>query len=353
MSERTGRHAGPVRRRALVFTGPRAVEVIEEDLAPPGAGHVLVRTLVSAISAGTELLAYRGQLPETMALDETLPSLSEGAFRYPFRYGYAAVGEVVTLGPDVDQSLLGRRVFAFQPHASAFVAQADQLLPVPAGVSAEAAALYANQETAVNLLLDGRPIIGERVAVVGQGVVGLLTTALLARFPLEALVAVDPLPARAALARRLGALPVAGEAEAAAALGPLGADLTFELTGNPAALDTALRLTGPEGRVVVGSFYGAKRAPVDLGGHFHRGRLTLISSQVSHLGPALSGRWDRPRRSRAAFAAMAPFDAGALVSHRFPLARAAEAYRLLDQVGEAGGGPEPLQVLIDHSQEPS
>jgi 2-desacetyl-2-hydroxyethyl bacteriochlorophyllide A dehydrogenase len=337
-----------VKRRALLFTAPRVVEVIDEDVPAPEAGQLLVRTRLSAISAGTEGLAYRGQLPPDMRLDETLPALAGGAFRYPFRYGYAAVGEVVAAGGAPREAAaggwVGRRVFCFQPHASAFVAAAADCLPVPDGLGWEQAALYASQETAVNLVLDAQPRLGERVVVLGQGVVGLLTTALLARFPLAALVAVEPDAARAALARRLGASAVAAsEAEARAQLTGDGADLSLELTGDPAALDGAIRLTGREGRVVVGSFYGSKRAPVDLGGHFHRGRLTLVSSQVSHLAPALGARWDRARRTGAAWAALAGVDAAALISHRFPLARAADAYRLLD-----GGGGPALQILLEH-----
>jgi 2-desacetyl-2-hydroxyethyl bacteriochlorophyllide A dehydrogenase len=328
-----------VKRRALTFTAPGAVAVVDEELAPPGPGQLLVRSRVSAISAGTELLAYRGQLPAELALDETLSSLSGGSFRYPFRYGYACVGEVVGVGAGVDGGWVGRRVFSFQPHASAFLAGADEVFVVPEEIGWEAAALFASQETACNLVLDGRPQLGERVAVVGQGVVGLLTTALLARFPLAALAAIDRDPARAALGRKLGATGSAGRAGEA--------DLTFELSGSPAALDTAIALTGREGRVVVGSFYGEKRAPVDLGSHFHRGRLTLISSQVSHLPPALGGRWDRARRRDVAWAALGRVDTGLLVSHRFPFGRAPEAYALLDG-GAAPEGPPVLQVLLLH-----
>jgi 2-desacetyl-2-hydroxyethyl bacteriochlorophyllide A dehydrogenase len=324
-----------LKRQALTFIAPGQVAVIEEELPPPGPGQLLVHTRVSAISAGTELLAYRGQLPPELMLDETLPALAQGTFRYPFRYGYASVGEVIDVGAGVGREWIGRRVFSFQPHASAFAVGESDVFVVPEGVGWEAAALFASQETATNLVLDGRPQLGERVVVVGQGVVGLLTTALLARFPLQSLAAVDADPARAALARKFGA---AGEAA------PAGADLTFELTGSPAALDTAIALTGREGRVVVGSFYGGKRAPVDLGGHFHRGRLTLISSQVSHLSPALGGRWDRARRRDVAWSALGAVDSGALISHRFPLDRAAEAYRLLEQ----GPGSGVLQVLLVH-----
>jgi 2-desacetyl-2-hydroxyethyl bacteriochlorophyllide A dehydrogenase len=334
-----------VKRSALVFTGPGRVEVTEESCPAPGPGQLAVRTTCSGISAGTELLAYRGQLPADLPLDDTLPALQGNVFSYPFRYGYAAVGTVVEVGAGVDRSWIERRVFSFQPHASLFLTSVDEAFPLPAAIDSEAAALLPSQETAVNLVLDGAPQLGERVAVLGQGVVGLCTTGLLGRFPLESLVAIEPVAARAALARQLGAsAAVASAAEARAALGSDGADLTFELTGNPAALDAAIAVTGREGRVVVGSFYGEKRAPVSLGGHFHRGRLTLHSSQVSRIGPALSGRWDRQRRMAAAWRALGQLDTRALVTHRFPFARAAEAYRLLD-----AGGAEALQVVFSYA----
>jgi threonine dehydrogenase-like Zn-dependent dehydrogenase len=192
------------------------------------------------------------------------------------------------------------------------------------------------------------------VAVVGQGVVGLLVTSLLARHPLEALVAIEPAARRARLARALGAHAVLAPGDPpAASLGRAGADLTYELTGDPAALDLAVRLTGREGRVVVGSFYGRKRHPVDLGDHFHRGRLTIVSSQVSHIGPALAGRWDRARRADAAFRALATLDTAALITHRFPLADAQAAYALLEGApqgaGAAGAGErDVVQVLFVH-----
>jgi 2-desacetyl-2-hydroxyethyl bacteriochlorophyllide A dehydrogenase len=331
-----------VKRQALTFTGPGRVELVEEDCPSPGRGELLVRTIVSAVSAGTELLAYRGQLPGDMPLDETLPALQAGVFSYPFRYGYAAVGTVLQVGEGVSSSWLSRSVFCFQPHASHFVTTQSEAFLVPEGTLPEVAVLLASQETAVNLVLDGEPRLGERVAVLGQGVVGLCTTALLGRFPLEALVAIEPTAARGALARKMGARAVLASAEEARrTLGSEGADLTFELSGNPAALDDAIAVTGREGRVVIGSFYGEKRAPVELGGHFHRGRLTLRSSQVSRLQPALSGRWDRARRMATAWRALRQLDAPALVSHRFPFARALEAYRLLDS-----GAAEALQVLF-------
>jgi 2-desacetyl-2-hydroxyethyl bacteriochlorophyllide A dehydrogenase len=321
-------------RRALVFAGPRRVEVIEEKLAAPPPGHLLVRGALSAISAGTELLAFRGQLPPELPLDDTLGALAARTFTFPFRFGYASVGEVLAAGEGVDPDWLGRKVFAFHPHASAFLVPAADAVAVPGDLSAERAALLAAMETAVNLVLDGQPLGGERVVVVGQGMVGLLTTALLARFPLEHLHAIEAIPLRAQAARSLGARVVAA--------GETGdADLVYELSGDPAALDLAVAAAGREGRVIVGSWYGSKRAPVELGGGFHRGRLTIRSSQVSRIAPALSARWDRGRRFAAAWRALAALDLRPLITHRFPLDRAQEAYQLLDDSPE-----RVLQVLL-------
>jgi 2-desacetyl-2-hydroxyethyl bacteriochlorophyllide A dehydrogenase len=322
-------------RRALVFTGPRRVELVDEPLPDPGPGQVLVEASVSAISAGTELLAFRGQIPPELPLDDTLGALAGGTFTFPFRFGYASVGQVRAHGPGA-REWLGRTVFAFHPHASHFVVPAEDVVPVPPAVPPGRAAMLALMETAVNLVLDGRPLIGERVVVVGQGMVGLLTTALLARFPLESLQVIEAVPLRAEAARALGARvvapPEAGDA-----------DLVYELSGDPAALDVALAAAGREGRVIVGSWYGSKRAPVDLGGSFHRGRLTISSSQVSRVAPSLTARWDRARRFATAWRALAALDEAALVTHTIPFAEAQQAYELLERSPDRA-----LQVLLLH-----
>lgn len=338
---------------AAYFAAPFTVEVREETLAPPAAGQVTVRTEVSAISPGTELLFYRGQVPADMAVDASIGALA-GAVRYPLKYGYAAVGRVAVLGPDVDASWLGRRVFAFNPHESAFHAAPESLIPVPEALSAEGAAFLPNMETAVNLVLDGAPAVGEQVAVLGQGVVGLLTTALLARFPLAALVTLDRFPGRRDRSLAWGATasldPAAEDAilQASARLqgdrSHAGADLVYELSGSPAALDDAIALAGFNGRIVVGSWYGTKRAAVDLGGRFHRERLRLISSQVSTIAPEWSGRWSKGRRLAWAVEMLAQVRPAALITHRFPIEQAAEAYRLLDEAPS-----EAIQVVLTYA----
>ncbi|MBL8092495.1 MAG: hypothetical protein JNJ43_19330, partial [Anaerolineales bacterium] len=154
-------------------------------------------------------------------------------------------------------------------------------------------------ETAVNFLLDGAPLIGERVAVFGQGVVGLLTTALLARLPLASLTTFDKFPLRREWSQKFGAS--SADLRGLKDLGGLEGDLIYELTGSPAALDDAISAAGFSARIVVGSWYGEKRHAVDLGGKFHRARLKLISSQVSTLTPELHARWSKARRLAVAW----------------------------------------------------
>lgn len=328
------------RQLSVVFTGPEQVTVTEQTLPQPGPGQVRVRTRVSAISAGSELLVLRGQAPHDVAVDDTIEALGQGGFGFPITYGYACVGVVDALGAGVAEAWLGQRVFAFNPHQSRFIAAVNGLIAVPDSVSDDDAAFLPNMETAVNFLLDGAPLIGERAVVVGQGIVGLLTTALLARLPLAALVTLDTVAMRRTWSQRLGATasfdprPVEVVAAVRAALGDVrtdypGADVTFEVSGNPAALQTAMQVTGFDGRVVVGSWYGQKAATLDLGGWFHRSRVRLISSQVSTLTPGLAGRWDKARRLAVAWHMLAAVKPSQLITHRLHVTQAAAAYAVL------------------------
>ncbi len=334
-------------RHTLYFTAPGQVEVRPETCPAPGPAQVLVRTRLSAISPGTEMLLYRGQFPRDLPLDASLPAL-RGDFRYPLAYGYACVGQVVEIGAETPDEWRGRRVFAFHPHASCFLARPADLLPLPDDLPPETACFLANMETAVNLVQDAAPRLGERLLVLGQGIVGLLTAALLAEFPLAALLTADLYPLRR---RASCALGVSGSLDPAApdfrqqARHVLGgeADLSLELSGAPAALNHALALTGFGGRVVLGSWYGEKPLALDLGGAFHRSRLRLIVSQVSTIAPELSARWDKSRRFAVAWEALRRLRPEKWITHRFPLARAAEAYRLLDQ-----SPGECLQILLEY-----
>lgn len=341
-----------MQRRSLIFTAPGQVEIREEALPAAQSGQVLVETRLSAISPGTELLIYRGQAPANLAADETIPSLV-GNLTFPLKYGYSTVGQVVAAGSEAGRGWLDRWVFSFHPHESHFWAAAEELLPLPGDMAPETALFLPNMETAVNFMLDGRPLIGEVVVLFGQGIVGLLTTALLARLPLAALVTLDSYPQRRAASLFLGA---------ALSLDPLqdgigarlqqvidregmlpGADLVYELSGNPAALAQAIACAGFSGRVVIGSWYGQKRVELDLGGRFHRSRIHLMSSQVSSLTPELAGRWTKARRLQTAWQMLAAVQPAQLITQRFPLSQAPQAYALLDKApGEA------LQVILTY-----
>jgi len=333
------------KRQTLYFTAPRQVEIHEEALPAPTAGQVLVETLVSAISSGSEMLVYRGQFPPHLV--DAHDVLSSG-IAYPVAYGYACVGRVLETGKQVDKLWRDRLVFAFQPHTSHFVTTADALLPVPESMNPETACFLPNMETAVNLVQDSAPILGERVMVFGQGIIGLLTASLLAEFPLETLVSADRFSRRREASLALGAAasldPDSPDFLAAARrLFPVGADVCLELSGVPAALDNAIRLTTFSGRVVIGSWYGAKPAALDLGGNFHRSRIRLISSQVSSIAPELSARWDKSRRFDVAWSALRRIQPQKWITQRFPLQQAAQAYQLLDQ-----SPGETIQVVFKY-----
>jgi len=324
---------------ALYFTAPRTVESrpVSVDAA---SGEVIVETAASAISAGTELLVYRDEAPDDLPVDETIDAFDD-SFEYPLRYGYAAAGRVVDTGSDVDDEWLDRQVFAFRPHQTRFAAAPNDLVVLPEGVSPAHGSLLPTVETATNLVLDSEPRLGERVVVFGAGVVGLCTIRLLSAFPLAELTVVEPLAARREAADAMGADRTLSPADAATELDDC--DLAVELSGEPGVLNAAIDAVGYDGRVVVGSWYGEKRAPIDLGGSFHRDRIELISSQVSTIDPARRGRWDRQRRFDTAVEWLDRLDCERLISHRLPFEQAADAYELLDDRAESA-----LQVVLTY-----
>lgn len=325
--------------QSLYFTAPGQVTVQSEKLAPPGVREVLVQTILSAISPGTESVVFQGLAPENMEIDSTIGSL-RGSFRYPFKYGYACVGRVTALGAGVSSEWLGSRVFAFNPHESHFIAPIDSLIILPESLSDDDAAFLANMETAVNFIHDGAPLMGESVVVLGLGVVGMLTLAQLVRFPLSHLFALDRYPLRWKIAAEMGDvlvlnaedLAVTTDLQSALAergFAKRGADLVYEISGSPDALNLAINAAGYHGRVVIGSWYGRKKSVLDLGGAFHRNRIQLISSQVSSLAPEISGRWTKQRRMELALDALKKVHPGKWITHRYSLQEADQAYQQL------------------------
>ena len=296
------------------------------------------------------MLVYRGQFPEQVVLDENISDLASMP-SYPIKYGYSLVGKIVQCGKGVPSVWDGKLVFAFHPHESAFITTPQELLAVPDGINSEQAVFLPNMETAVNFLMDGAPLIGEHVAVLGQGIVGLLTTALLVRIPLGRLVTLDRYPLRRGMSLAVGAFtsldPAATDLlDQTQAQFPGGADLVYELSGAPEALDLALSLAGYDGRVIIGSWYGQKRSTLNLGGSFHRSRIKLISSQVSSIAPGLSGRWSKERRFEVAWEMLRQVDVERFITQRIPVAHVEQAYQLIDQQPD-----QTIQVLITYADE--
>jgi len=320
------------------------VAVRERPTETVGNDQLRVETTLSGVSAGTELLVYRDEVPEEMPVDATLPAFEGASFDYPLAYGYAAVGRVVETGTETDDDWLGRRVFCFRPHTETFVADPSAVVPLPDELSTTAAAMLPTVETAVTLVLDTAPRLGERVAVFGAGAVGLTTVALLADCPLAELIVVEPQPERRERAAALGADTTLVPEAAQRADEEPGLDAAVEISGNPAALDDAVAAVGYDGRVTVGSWYGQKRADLNLGGEYHRSRIALEASQVSTLDPSLRGRWTTDRRLQTALSRAADLPLSELVTHRIPFEEAPRAYELLDE----SGGETPLQVVFDY-----
>src|SRR5215218_7679133 len=258
--------------RALWFTAPRKAVLRAETVVSPGPGEVRVETIASAVSAGTEMLVYRGEVPQDLPLD--LPTFA-GSYDFPIKYGYAAVGRILDTGPDIDHLSPGDPVFVLL----------------------------------VALLL--------KSAGAGQVLV------------------VDPLEERRRRALDAGADGACrpdGLKECVAGItGGRGADVAVETSGSGAALQIAIDTVATEGTVVVASWYGTKPVTLALGGHFHRGRVRLRSSQVGRSNPELGPRWDRARRMDTVLSLLGRLELGQLITHRIPFERASEAYTLLDK----------------------
>jgi threonine dehydrogenase-like Zn-dependent dehydrogenase len=254
-------------------------------LQPRQAEHVLVRTLHSGISRGTEMLVYGGQVPVS-EYERMRAPFQVGDFPGPVKYGYINVG-MVEAGPG---SLVGRKVFCLYPHQTLYHVPSDAVAVIPEHVPASRAVLAANLETAVNALWDASPRLGDRIAVVGAGTLGLLVAWLAARIPGCAVEVVDIAPAKAEIANRLGArfaLPDQASPDA---------DLVIHSSGHGSGLATALGLAAFEATVLELSWYGTRKVSVPLGEAFHARRLVLRSSQVGQVATAQRSRWSYRRR---------------------------------------------------------
>jgi 2-desacetyl-2-hydroxyethyl bacteriochlorophyllide A dehydrogenase len=334
--------------QAIWFTGPGQAELREEVLPAVGPRSILVRAERSAISQGTEMLVYRGEVPPETTLD--LPTLA-GSFTFPIKYGYACVGTVLEAGDEVTEVRAGDRVFCLHPHQTAYVVPVELAWQLPDGLDAERAVFAANVETALNVLLDTPVRLGERVAVFGQGTVGLLIGLMARRNGDGRVVVVDPFERRRTLALDLGADaaldPTAATPEKIAELLGGRPDLVYEASGSPAALQAAIEAVADDGTVTVCSWYGTKTVPLMLGGRFHRGRIQVRSSQVGRIAPELGNRWEYGRRRTAVLGLLADLPLERLISHRIAFEDASEAYALV-----AGRPAETVQVVLTYDGGP-
>jgi threonine dehydrogenase-like Zn-dependent dehydrogenase len=321
--------------RAFWIRSPGEGEIRSLTLPALGPDQVLVRTRYSGISRGTETLVFQGGVPESQYAAMRAP-FQEGEFPGPVKYGYLNVG-IVEDGPS---SLAGRTVFCLHPHQTAYVVPADAVVPVPDDVPPTRAVLAGTVETAVNALWDAAPLVGDRIAVVGAGMVGCCVAALLGRFPGVRLQLVDADPGRAAVAAALG-VEFSRPGDAAT-----GCDLVVHASATSAGLQRSLDLLAAEGTVLELSWYGDRPVNLSLGGSFHSGRLSIRSSQVGMVSPARRASRSYADRLRLALRLLHDPAFDALISGESRFAD------LPDVLGRLAGGSLPaLCHLITYDGE--
>ena len=293
--------------RQFWISAPGHGEIVRAELQPRRKDDVLVRTVYSAISRGTESLVFGGEVPPSQYEAMRAP-FQEGDFPGPVKYGYTSVGRVED-GPDSPaHDLTGRLVFCLYPHQDLYCVPAAAVTPVPDEVPAGRAVLAANMETAVNVLWDARPATGDRIVVIGAGVVGLLIAWLCRQIPGACVTVVDPNPMRESTAQALGVSFLAEPPRDA------DADLVVHASGQPEGLTSALAIAGIEATIIEASWFGSRRVALPLGEAFHSRRLTLKSSQVGRVAPDRAPRWSPRRRMTLALELLRDGRLDALIS---------------------------------------
>lgn len=325
--------------RAFWVQEPGRGEVREERLRAPAEGEVRVRTLWSGVSRGTESLVFRGGVPRSLHEAMRCP-FQEGDFPGPVKYGYMSVG-VVEAGRGLDaEALVGRTVHCLHPHQDRYVVPATAVVPLPDGLPPERAVLAANMETALNGVWDAAPAPGDRIVVVGGGVVGLLAARLCRDLAGVDLTVVDPEPGRAPVAEALE-LRLLPEVPAG-----VRADVVIHASGTPGGAIAALGAAGVEATVVELSWYGDRPVALPLGEAFHARRLTLRSSQVGRIPPSRAPRWDPRRRMELALRLLRDPALDRLVSGESPFE---ELPRVMADLASGAGAPLCHRVRYDPS----
>ncbi|WP_165585394.1 zinc-binding alcohol dehydrogenase [Roseococcus sp. SYP-B2431] len=318
---------------ALWHVAPGRCELREERLRIPREDDLQIRAIASGVSRGTERLVHRGRVPESQHAAMRCP-MQEGELSFPVKYGYAAVG-LVEEGP---AEWIGRRVFVLHPHQTRFVAPIAMCARIPDAIPDRRAVLAANMETALNVVWDAAPRLGERAMVIGAGVVGLLCAWLLARIPGLRVCVVDRDPARAKLAASLGGEFFAPEAA------PAEQELIVHASASEAGLRLALDRAGFEARLLEASWFGDAEPALPLGAAFHQKRLQLISTQVGSVSPAMRGRRAYADRMALALSFLDDPRLDALVGPAVPFAELPSSMSAL--LDPPAGAPQPLCPII-------
>ncbi|KAK1748031.1 NAD-dependent alcohol dehydrogenase [Skeletonema marinoi] len=325
--------------KEIQFVSPYNVTSVNKELDRKNLGpdQIEVESLCSLVSSGTELKIFKGTF-ESASLDVNIKGMADEAMEYPLAYGYSLVGRVVACGSNVAdaESLIGRNVFTFSPHSSRVVVDRDAVQIVPDGIEAEDAIFMPSVETALSLVHDAHVRLGENVAVYGQGLIGLLVTAILSMHHSTTIssskqfcsvTAFDALDDRLAMSSKMGATS-ALQPQTAGIAGPF--DVCIEVSGNPRALQSAIDNTSNNGRIIVGSWYGNTDVALKLGIDFHRSHKTIQTSQVSTIPSTMTGLWNKDRRFALTWALVRSLQPSRLISKRMTLTDVQEAYELLD-----------------------
>ena len=279
-------------RLSVWFEGPSKVSVRTEPIPRPKNNEYLVRSHLSTLSSGSERTLLKGKLDRSQCLDPLIAG--KQTLEFPFPYGYQLVGSVVEQGCEVAEDLLGKRVFCFAPHSNYAVVNESCVYPLPQSVSDLQGSLLANMETALALVWDLNPFMCEKIGVFGQGIVGILSSLLLSRCGLSELMVFDPNPKKLDLATKIGVAEACGHVQKADIL-----DGAVEVSSRARGLEHCIKATKPQGRIVIGSWYGDEDKP-SLGTVFHRKRHQLFASQVSSDNKRLGPHLDKKRRMEEA-----------------------------------------------------
>lgn len=299
--------------QALWITGKEHASY-KDTAVEPRSSDLQIRTLFSGISRGTEQLVFRGRVPVSEH-DTMRAPFQDGSFTFPIKYGYAAVGRVET-GARADEI-----VFVLYPHQTRFSVPDHAVFPVPAAVPPERAVLAANMETALTIMWDAQINLGDRVTVVGCGVIGALVGYLAAKIPGCEVTIIDIDAAKRTLANTFGC-----DFAQTHEVPKDDADVVIHASASAAGFSTAISVAGVEATIIEASWYGDQMIEVPLGGRFHQRRLQVISSQVGRIPARQSARWTYQRRLSKALCLLADPRLDALISGETPFDQLASEY---------------------------